>query len=151
MHKVVISDASTIIGLQNINHLDILKSLYQNISITSIVSQEVGNDLPEWITIDDSYDENIYNSLIKRLDNGEASSIALAVVNKGCLLIVDEKKGRDEAKQLGINITGVIGVVMRAKKEGEIKSGKELLDKLINIGFRISDKIYHLALEQMGE
>lgn len=102
--QVVISDASTIIGLNNIKSLDLLQKLYEKIEITTI-----------------------------------------------SLLIIDERKGRIRAKALGIKITGVIGIIIRAKNEGLIKSGKEKLDQLIDQGFRLSSRIYHLALSEMDE
>lgn len=45
MPSVVISDASTIIGLDNITSLDLLKRLYRKIEITTIVKEEVSIEL----------------------------------------------------------------------------------------------------------
>jgi len=83
------------------------------------------------------------------LDDGEASSIALALEHENSLLIIDERKGRKHASRLGLKITGVTGIIIRAHNEGHIVSGKDKLDELIAQGFRLSDKIYDLALGQM--
>lgn len=137
--------------MSNIGSLDLLEGLYHSIEITSIVRDEVGLLLPDWIKINDNYNDTVFKSLISRLDNGEASAIALALEYKDSLLIIDERKGRRQASEMGLRITGVTGIIIRAKKEGIIVSGKEKLDQLIGQGFRLSANIYNLALEKMRE
>ena len=136
---IIISDASPIIALENIGRLNLLRILYEEIIVTDMVADEVQIELPGWIRSDNSYDKNLYVSLCTQLDEGEASAIALAVQKKDCLLIIDEKKGRRLAKELGIEVTGLIGVVLKAKGEGVIDSGKLVLSELEENGFRISD------------
>ncbi|NJC28517.1 DUF3368 domain-containing protein [Neolewinella antarctica] len=148
---MIISDASTIIGLDNIDSLGLLEKLYGEIQITTIVHGEVSLLLPKWIKINDAYNDVVYRSLIPSLDDGEASSIALALDQNDCLLIIDERKGRRKARELNLKITGVTGIIIRAKHESLIESGKEKLDLLRKAGFRLSDKIYAFALDQMGE
>ena len=67
--RVVISDASTIIGLLNIGSLDILQELYTRIEVTSIVRREVGMPLPDWIVVNNDN----HQSMIPMLDQGETS------------------------------------------------------------------------------
>ena len=45
------------------------------------------------------------------------------------LLIIDDK-GRQYAKQLNINIIGLVGILVQAKQEGIIDSVKETLEEL---------------------
>ena len=149
--RVVISDASTIIGLLNLDSLDLLSKLYTEVEITSVVQKEVGSALPDWVKVNDGYNQTVYRSLIPILDEGEASSIALALENKDSLLIIDERKGRKHAIELGLKITGLTGIIIRAKNEGHLKSGKAKLDELIAQGFWLSKKIYTLALAKMDE
>ena len=61
--QVVISDASTIIGLNNIKSLDLLQKLYEKIEITTIVKKEVSIVLPKWIRVNDTYNKNVFRSL----------------------------------------------------------------------------------------
>lgn len=150
-NSVIISDASTLIGLERIGRLAVLQQLYGLINITSIVQREVGIELPDWIQVNDGYQESIFRLLRQRLDDGEASAIALAAAIPDALLIIDERKGRQQAKEMGIRITGLLGIIIRAKREGAISEGKEALDHLMANGVRLSRKIYHLALDQMGE
>jgi len=58
--RVVISDASTVIGLVKIDSLSLLRLLYKEVEITSIVSGELGMDLPDWIKINDSYNSLVF-------------------------------------------------------------------------------------------
>jgi predicted nucleic acid-binding protein len=149
--RTTIVDASTLIGLLNVDKLWVLEQLYSRITITSIIEDEVGVSLPEWVEINNQYNKDTYQSMTLFLEEGEASSIALALKIKECLLVVDERKGRKHAKQLGLKITGLTGIIIKAKKQGYIESGKEILDDLINQGFRLSDKIYRFAIDQMNE
>ncbi len=64
------------------------------------------------------------------LDSGEASSIALALEKKECLLIIDEFKGRREAKLLKLDFTGTIGVFIIAKEKGYIISVSEIITEI---------------------
>ncbi|MEM7659847.1 MAG: DUF3368 domain-containing protein [Bacteroidota bacterium] len=148
---VIVSDASVLIGLEQIGSLSLLKELYGRIDITSIVQQEVGSPLPDWVHLNDAYQEAVFRLLCPSLDEGEASAIALALAHPGALLIIDERKGRKQAKSMGIRITGLVGIIIRAKQKGLIHNGKEKLDQLMEKGFRLSDGVYALALEQMGE
>ncbi|MGM0619399.1 MAG: DUF3368 domain-containing protein, partial [Bacteroidota bacterium] len=59
--------------------LDLLKDLYHEIIITTEIHQEFGGSLPDWILITDVQDRKKQKNLEKRLDKGEASSIALAL------------------------------------------------------------------------
>ncbi|MBB4081106.1 hypothetical protein GGR28_003753 [Lewinella aquimaris] len=149
--RIVIADASTLIGLHNLTSLELLHELYGHVEVTTIVKEEAAIDLPDWIRVDDNYNRDVYRSLLPSLDAGEASSIALALALENTLLIIDERKGRRRAKSLGIVITGLIGILIRAKQRDLISSGKDKLDNLREQGFRLSEKIYELALREMKE
>ncbi len=72
------------------------------------------------------------------LDRGEASAIALAVKQENCLLIIDELKGRKYAEQLGLQISGTLGVLINAKVAGHLKSIKPSLEKMKLTNFRLT-------------
>lgn len=85
--------------------------------------------------------------LRKDLHEGESETIALAVEEMPEIVFLDESEARRIAKVYGFNITGVIGILIRAKREGLIPSLREELDKLRNeAGFWIGDDIYRKAL-----
>jgi predicted nucleic acid-binding protein len=104
MQKIIVSDTSCLILLKKINRLDLLQKLFGQITITKIIAEEFGNKLPEFIQIENP--ENItYQKILERfVDRGEASALALAIEKKDCLLIIDDNKGRKEAKHLGVDL-----------------------------------------------
>lgn len=66
-------------------------------------------------------------------------------------MIIDEKKGRGIAKELGIKIIGILGVMIRAKQIGVIDQLKLLIEKLEKVDFRMSEKLKAQILELVGE
>lgn len=64
---------------------------------------------------------------------------------------MDERKGRNVAKRLGLKVIGTLGLIVRAKQKGIIPSGKEVLDKLENHGFWLSERMKKSLLEKLGE
>jgi predicted nucleic acid-binding protein len=85
------------------------------------------------------------------LDPGEAEAIALAK-QLNALLLIDEADGRRIAAQLGIHMTGTLGLLIEAKARGLISSVAVELERLTRLTtFRISDELRTLVLRQAGE
>jgi len=140
-HELIIADASCLIVLQNIQELPILQKLFGEVFITGEVGKEFGLELPEWIKIRKVVNTSKKEALSLVLDEGEASSIALSLEIGDSILIIDEKKGRRIAQELGIKIIGTLGVILRAKERGLINSIENLLEKLESAEFRISENL----------
>jgi predicted nucleic acid-binding protein len=151
MQRAIISDTSCLILLDKINELQILHSLFGTIVTTQDIVAEFGNVLPEWVEINDPADKDYQTIIEATLDKGEASAIALAVEYDDCLLIIDDLKGRKYAQELGLNITGTLGVLIDAKLAGYIPSLKFVLDKIRKTNFRISDSLITTILTRVGE
>jgi predicted nucleic acid-binding protein len=148
MDRAVISDTSCLIALAKIDKLDLLRELYQEILITKEVSLEFGDLLPEWILIKEAVNKQKQSELEEQLDRGEASSIALALELENSTLIIDETKGRKIAKSYYIDIIGTIGILLLAEKRGLIQDVVEVILRLVNKGFRLSDKLINKIIEQ---
>jgi len=138
---VVITDTSCLIALSKINALDFLPILYQKIVITEEIAEEFGEPLPLWLDIMSVEDKKYLQLLEHTLDKGEASAIALAMTLDEVLLIMDDLKGRKEAKRLGFKVTGTLGVLFSAKQQGLIPELKPLIERLLSIDFRIAPQI----------
>ena len=136
--SVVIADASCLILLTNLDKLDILAMIYGDVWITQAVRAEYGLPLPSFISVHDPIDLVTLNSLLQSLDPGEASSIALAIENPGCRIIIDEKKGRRVALSMGLDLTGTLGVLTEAAKINLLKIDAQVVEKLEFLGFRLS-------------
>lgn len=89
MAKLIIADTSCLIVLSKIGKIDLLKNIYQEITITKEVKAEFGSALPSWVNISEVSDKQKQIELEKKLDKGEASSIALALEAKDSTLIID--------------------------------------------------------------
>lgn len=135
---IIVADASCLIVLQNVGELPLLQKLFGEVFVTEAVEKEFGLDLPEWIKVKSVQDKARKDALSLILDTGEASAIALCLETIDATLIIDEKKGRRIALELGLKITGTLGGVVRAKESGLIDSIENVLNKLENADFRIS-------------
>jgi predicted nucleic acid-binding protein len=58
--------------------------------------------------------------LVAHLDLGEASAIALALEARVPLVAIDERRGRLVARDVGLMVTGTLGLLLRAKRLGII-------------------------------
>jgi predicted nucleic acid-binding protein len=154
MNKVIISDASCLIALDEIGQIEILKSVFPQIVTTNEVSAEFGKELPTWISIKALQNSAKRNELELELvlDAGEASAIALALENpKQSILIIDEKKGRKIAKQYNLEIIGTLRVLLLAKQNGVIPSVKNLVAELTRKRFRFTNAVVNQILEEANE
>ena len=146
MSVLVISDTSCLIALDKIDQLDLLRKLFQRIITTRKVEEEFGKELPKWIQIVGVKDIAKVHELEAILDEGEASTIALALEMENSLLIIDEKKGRKVAQRLNINIIGTLRVIQMAKEQRLIQSIEPVIDDLQKAGFRFSQRVVKLLL-----
>jgi len=82
------------------------------------------------------------------LDKGESAAIVLAI-EKDLPLLIDEKKGRQVAHNMGVEIVGLIGIIRFLYQREEISREKTelLLEKLDASSFRVSRKLMDLVLE----
>lgn len=137
--------------LDKLELMEILYGIYGSVLITSAVAEEFGNALPEFIKVRNPANP-IYQKLLEaRVDIGEASALALALENANCLLIIDDNKGRKEAKRPGIPITGTVGLLIIAKQKGQLKYIRPFIEAIEKTDFRISKKILDHALRRCGE
>lgn len=160
---IVVSNTSPIFYLSTIGQLDLLRQLYNEILIPTAVFNEivnVGNTdasaaiIPtlNWIQIGAATDRARVNQLRAELDPGEAEAIALAVERNATRLLIDERLGRAVAMRLGLQVTGVLGVLVAAKRNNLIQEVKPLLDTLIDrAGFWVDEELKVEVLRAVGE
>jgi len=161
-----ISDSSTLIHLAKIGRLNLLKEFHETIIIAPAVWKEVvkeGRDWPGsleveegqrlgWIKVIAPSNTPLVHFLGDELHQGEAETIALAVELNTDVVFLDESEARRIAGIYNLNKSGVIGILIRAKKDRKISSLKEELDRLRNdAGFWIGEEVYRKALMAVGE
>lgn len=160
---IVVADTSPITALLHLQNIHLLESLYGPVFIPVSVANELNSLIAYGFDISFLEDKEKYiirqaadTSFIKMLsvhiDAGEAEAIALAKELNADLLLIDEKLGKQYAEVEHITCKGVVGILIAAKNQGLLPMVKPLLDDLIqNLKFRLSDKIYKLALQKAGE
>lgn len=162
---IVVSDTSPLSNLALINGLSLLQNLYGTVIIPQAVAQELENarakapHIAEVLTLDWIEVRQVSNlSLVKELredrllNRGESEAIVLALELNAEDLLIDERLGRREAVRLGVPITGVLGVLLIAKRRGLVPVVRPLLDKLITTArFRVSQQLYHEVLAAANE
>ena len=84
--------------------------------------------MPEWVEIIEVKDINLQSTI--EIDAGEVSAIILGLEHPHSLLIIDDNKGRKVAKRLGLNITGSLGIFLKAKGAGIIPSVRSIIQKV---------------------
>jgi predicted nucleic acid-binding protein len=151
MHKIIISDTSCFIILTNIGELHLLQKLYSKITTTIEIATEFGEPLPEWIEILSVKSKDTQRLLEMQIDKGESSAIALALEISDSLLILDDIKARKVATQLGLSITGTLGIIIKAKLEGIIPSVIPILNKIKQTDFRLSNEVESQVLKAAME
>ena len=97
--------------------------------------------LPEWIKVKSAQQSSALEVLNQFLDKGEASAISLVLENTDSLIILDDLKARKVANSLRINITGTLGVIVKAHKRNLISDLNNIIDRLKATDFRISETI----------
>jgi len=150
MPSVIVSDTSCLILFYKIGELDLLKKLFGKLHITDTVLKEFNQQIPDWIEVVE-LTMDLQKGLSSYLDKGEATAISMAAEHENSLLIIDEIKGRKAAKEMGISVTGSLGVLVAAKNKGHIQTIRPLIEKIQKTNFRISEELIEQVLIKVNE
>jgi predicted nucleic acid-binding protein len=160
--RIVIDAAPLISLVAALGDLKILQSLYSQVLVPFEVCQEIlvggssGFAVAEfeaatWLEKWPNPLEISPPLLTSSLDRGEAAVIQLAINESIRTVCIDETVGRRFAKLNGLLLTGSVGILLRAKKEGYSFSMQEAIERMKNRGIRLSEKVVTFALNQAGE
>lgn len=163
MSKVV-SNASPLIGLSSIKELNLLKDLFNGITISTAVydevvvegknragSREVEQACGDWIKVLPVENKAGVDILLAVLDRGEAETIVLAQELNFELVLLDNREARIFAKRIGLNILGTVGVLQLAWEKGLIKDPVKKLESLRNKGFWLSYQLIYEVRKRVSE
>ena len=158
--QIVISNNSPLVGLLGLNLLSLLRDLYTEVWIPRKVEKEFLRKDPivrrktlenaPWIKTVDLTDPQTA-TVHAELDEGEAEALALANEHDARLVLLDEKRGRQKAKKIGLMTKGIVGVLQEAKEEGLIDAIKPLLIRLQDNGIHLSESLIYNALQDANE
>lgn len=79
-------------------------------------------------------------ALLRSLDDGEKAAIALAAIHPKQLLLMDDREGVFAARELGVAVTGTLGVLDMAAKRGLLDLS-EAFKRLRRTTFRCPNEI----------
>ena len=150
MKATAIPDSSTLIALEAIGQLELLKELFDEIVIPKAVAEETGIK-PAWATIREAKAKAFPEVVKIKMGAGETGAIAIAFEITNPTLILDDKQARRIAKEMNFRITGVVGLLITAKEEGLIPAIKPLLLRCKEKGFHLSETIIQQALARAKE
>lgn len=158
---IIVSDTTSLIVLEKLDSLHLLCELFKQVLVPTVVIEEIAVGSPDiyekfkqfnCLEVTEVAQTSRLSSLLSILDEGEAHAIELAI----CLnlpLIIDERKGRQVAKQLGVNVTGFAGLLIQATRS-EILASEDaiaLLDEAVKGGLRLSEPLQLQVRKQLVE
>lgn len=141
----VVSDSTTLIVLSKIGRFDLLCNIWERVFVPQEVWEEV-NAKPfvshPVIEIVEAPCDDTHQALSLILDAGESAAIALAH-REALMLIIDEKKGRKWAKNIGVRVIGLIGILLINLERSLITPAevREIIGCCDGVGFRISTSV----------
>jgi len=153
----VVINASPLILLDKIGRLGVLNKLFDTIYVPRAVLQElqaIGKE--ETINLSDITfhaleitNKTAVRGLLGRLHIGEVEVIIGAIEENVATVVLDESAARNKAKQLGLQVTGTLGILLRARKRGLIEDIGHEIEKLKDAGMYLSDKIIKSITEKL--
>ena len=162
---IIISDTTPIISLLKANQLELLQKLYKTVLVPRAVYRELTEnpayikeaeiirnvDFLSVVTIENMKSVEVLRS-VTGLDEGESEALIMYDEQKADLLLMDEHKGRNVAKQLKVRYIGTAGILMLAYDKGLIQSSdvKMCLDMMLANGIRFDKKLYNIVLTHVG-
>jgi predicted nucleic acid-binding protein len=103
-------------------------------------------DLPQWLGIESEVP--VADSHLGELHQGERDAIALAQHLGADALIIDERRGRQEAESRGLIVIGTLGVLASAHERGMVDLAAAI-DRLRLTSFHVSPKLLKMILERV--
>lgn len=148
-----VCNASPIIAFERLQSTDLLHDLVGRLLIPTAVRIEAFADrpLPDWIEVRTVAQALPQNVLAPRLGPGEREAIVLALEVAPCILLLDDLPARRAAEALDIQVMGVVGLLLLAKRRQLLAEIRPRLDSLIAMDFRISGRLYRNALRDAME
>jgi predicted nucleic acid-binding protein len=144
----VISNTSPLIGLAKINRLDILQQLFKQIIIPQAVYNEFLRYCPyaeaqyfqaachSFITV---LAVNNTTTFKRNLDLGESEVLTLALSESVDIVLIDDRKAFNEAKELNIKTASTHVILKMAETKGFIENYQIVASQLAEKGFFISN------------
>lgn len=151
-------NASPIITLAKVGHLNLLVELAPEIGIPRAVFREITagpEDDPGRLALESGWGKRLAESRIYpevlgwSLGAGETEVLSVALEKSGWTAVIDDATARACARSLGVPVIGTLGVVLRAKRQGTVESAAKIIHELRHAGLYIDDQFVRSVLKQV--
>ena len=160
-------NASPVIALAKIGHVELLSMLCDELVIPPVVAHEVRagdisgagdiSDTPhQWIQTDGKRHVGDPSPDVAAVRNGdlgagETAVLAWAYRHRTFEAIIDDRAARICAEALNIPVRGTLGILVLAKKEQLVDQARPLIDALVDVGLYVSPALRDHILHLTGE
>ena len=156
-NAILVSNTTPLISIAAATgSLDVLRFLFPRVVVPYEVAEEVraggrqafGVDAfngAQWLDIQTA-PVTLQPFLQNSLDRGEASVIQTAMNLDLPLACIDETAGRRVARLCGLDVTGSVGVLLKARQLGYALSIPDCLQRMREQGIWLSDQVVRFAL-----
>ncbi|HEX2224340.1 MAG TPA: DUF3368 domain-containing protein [Thermoanaerobaculia bacterium] len=161
MSRVWVVNASPLILLGKIGHIDLLSRLSDELVVPEAVAREVGAKPEGERAVSEvgslsraRFAADILTPpeiAVWNLGIGESQVLAIAAASPGSRAVLDDMEGRRCAQSLGLPVIGTLGVVLRAKRQGVIEKARPVIEELRGVGLYVSDPLIEQTLAHVGE
>ncbi|WP_035985369.1 toxin PIN [Leptolyngbya sp. KIOST-1] len=159
--QIVINTSPLIALVAAWGDLSRLASLYEQVFVPLEVCQEVLKGGTNQFAVHEFeratwlekqiFPQQVSPYLLNSLDLGEASVIQFALDQTIPTVCIDEPVGRRMARLSGLNLTGAVGILLKAKKKDSSLSVRTAIGNMLNRNIRLSQTVINFALAQAGE
>jgi predicted nucleic acid-binding protein len=151
---IAVSDTSPLNYLILVGCIEVLPQVFGQVYAPPMVLIELGHPRspepvrrwasspPDWLNVKDPA---AIDSLLN-LDPGETAAIALAEELKADRLLIDERDGRDVAKQRGLAVVGTLNV-LNESAELDLIDLPRVIEQLRATNFHVSEKLIQGILQ----
>ncbi|MDE3259348.1 MAG: DUF3368 domain-containing protein [Gemmatimonadota bacterium] len=157
----VICNTSPLQYLHQANVLELLPALVGQVYIPEAVAAELREGrrrnvpLPaveelSWLVVRPVRDPTLL-PLVTNLGDGEKEVLALGLETQSPLLLIDDRDARRYARTLELEVSGTLGLLLRAKEQGVLDAVRPVLDRLQSLRFRLNVGTRQKVLERAGE
>ena len=147
----VIANSSPLVALGRVQKLDVFKLLFGKIYIPATVYKETVLEATHDVqkrailqAIDEGFIEIVRPtskySFTRKLHPGEKDVINVALDMKADLLIIDDKKARNEAREFGFEVRYTSAIIKGAEKRGFIDSYSHVIEELRDMNIYLPEE-----------
>ncbi len=160
---IVVADTSVILNLALVGQEELLAVLFHEVFVPPAVQSEflrlaasrgrfAGLRLPAWVRVREPSVIPEALALHGELHPGETDALALALEIHADGVLIDEAAGRAVALELGLTPIGLLGILVRAKRHGQLAAVGPVVEALLErANFRAAPELVHEILRLAGE